>query len=65
VQAAITGLGIIHLSQDWPRPHFESGALVPALEPWRQRASAARPVLLRAPPFALAAARVFDFIRES
>jgi DNA-binding transcriptional LysR family regulator len=36
VQAAIDGLGIIHLFEDWLRPHFESGALVPVLEPWWQ-----------------------------
>jgi hypothetical protein len=32
VRATVAGPGIIHLSDDWPRPHFESGALVPALE---------------------------------
>jgi len=36
VQAAIDGLGILHLFEDWLRPHFESGALVPVLEPWWQ-----------------------------
>ena len=36
VQAAIDGLGIVHLFEDWLRPHFESGALVPVLEPWWQ-----------------------------
>jgi DNA-binding transcriptional LysR family regulator len=36
VQAAIDGLGIIHLFEDWLRPHFESGALIPVLEPWWQ-----------------------------
>ncbi len=36
VQAAIDGLGIIHLFEDWLRPHFDSGALVPILEPWWQ-----------------------------
>jgi DNA-binding transcriptional LysR family regulator len=36
VQAAIDGLGIIHLFEDWLRPHFESGALLPVLEPWWQ-----------------------------
>jgi len=36
VQAAIDGLGIVHLFEDWLRPHFESGALVPILEPWWQ-----------------------------
>jgi DNA-binding transcriptional LysR family regulator len=36
LQAAIDGLGIIHLFEDWLRPHIESGALVPLLEPWCQ-----------------------------
>jgi DNA-binding transcriptional LysR family regulator len=36
VQAAIDGLGIIRLFEDWLRPHFESGALLPILEPWWQ-----------------------------
>jgi DNA-binding transcriptional LysR family regulator len=39
VQAAIDGLGIIHLFEDWIRPHLESGALEPVLEPWWQRFS--------------------------
>ena len=36
VQAAIDGLGIILLFEDWLRPHFESGTLLPVLEPWWQ-----------------------------
>jgi DNA-binding transcriptional LysR family regulator len=36
VQAAIDGLGIVHLFEDWLRPHIASGALVPILEPWCQ-----------------------------
>ncbi len=36
VQVAIDGLGIIHLFEDWLRPHIDSGALVPVLEPWSQ-----------------------------
>mgnify|MGYP004705172119 FL=1 len=36
VQAAIDGLGIVHLFADWLRPHLDSGALRPILEPWRQ-----------------------------
>jgi len=36
VQAAIDGLGIIHLFEDWLRPHFDNGNLVPVLEPWWQ-----------------------------
>lgn len=34
VQAAIDGLGIVHLFEDWLRPHLDSGALEPVLEPW-------------------------------
>jgi DNA-binding transcriptional LysR family regulator len=36
VQAAVDGLGIIHLFEDWLRPHLESGALEPVLQPWWQ-----------------------------
>lgn len=36
VQAAIDGLGIIYLFEDWLQPHLESGALEPVLEPWWQ-----------------------------
>ncbi|WP_397452817.1 LysR substrate-binding domain-containing protein [Pseudomonas sp. NA-150] len=36
VQAAIDGLGIIYLFEDWLRPHLDSGALEPLLEPWWQ-----------------------------
>ena len=36
VDAAIGGLGIIHLFEGWLRPHLESGALEPVLEPWWQ-----------------------------
>jgi DNA-binding transcriptional LysR family regulator len=36
VQAAIDGLSIILLFEDWLRPHFESGTLLPVLEPWWQ-----------------------------
>ncbi|WP_411387134.1 LysR family transcriptional regulator [Pseudomonas sp. MPB03] len=37
VQAAVDGLGIVHLFEDWLRPHLDSGALEPLLEPWWQR----------------------------
>lgn len=37
VEAAIAGIGIISLFDDWLRPYFESGALEPVLEPWWQR----------------------------
>lgn len=36
VQAAVDGLGIVHLFEDWLRPYIESGALVLVLEPWCQ-----------------------------
>jgi DNA-binding transcriptional LysR family regulator len=37
VDAAIAGTGIIFLFEDWLRPHLDSGALEPVLEPWWQR----------------------------
>ncbi|MBX5128850.1 LysR family transcriptional regulator [Rhizobium lentis] len=39
VDAAIAGTGIICVFEDWLRPHFDSGALEPILEPWWQRFS--------------------------
>jgi DNA-binding transcriptional LysR family regulator len=36
VDAAIAGIGIMFLFEDWLRPHFDSGALEPILEPWWQ-----------------------------
>jgi DNA-binding transcriptional LysR family regulator len=36
VEAAIAGTGIICLFDDWLRPYFKSGALVPVLESWWQ-----------------------------
>jgi DNA-binding transcriptional LysR family regulator len=39
VDAAIAGLGIIHLFEDWLRPYLDSGALEPVLEPWWQNFS--------------------------
>ncbi|OHV19094.1 LysR family transcriptional regulator [Rhizobium sp. RMa-01] len=39
VDAAIAGTGIVCVFEDWLRPHFESGALEPILEPWWQRFS--------------------------
>jgi DNA-binding transcriptional LysR family regulator len=36
VNAALGGLGIVHLYEEWVRPHLESGALEPILEPWWQ-----------------------------
>lgn len=39
VDAAIAGSGVIYLFEEWLRPHLDSGALEPVLEPWWQRFS--------------------------
>jgi len=39
VDAALAGVGIICLFEDWLRPYFDSGALEPVLEPWWPRFS--------------------------
>ncbi|MDM8354795.1 LysR family transcriptional regulator [Pandoraea communis] len=36
IDAAVSGCGVIHLFEDWLRPHLDSGALVPVLETWWQ-----------------------------
>ncbi len=36
VEAAIAGTGILYLFEGWLRPHLDSGALEPVLEPWWQ-----------------------------
>jgi DNA-binding transcriptional LysR family regulator len=36
IDAAIAGAGIIHIFEAWLRPHLDSGALQPVLEPWWQ-----------------------------
>jgi DNA-binding transcriptional LysR family regulator len=36
VDAAIAGLGIVSLFEEWLRPHLDSGALEPVLVPWWQ-----------------------------
>jgi DNA-binding transcriptional LysR family regulator len=36
VEAAIAGCGVIHLFEDWLRPHFANGSLEPILRPWWQ-----------------------------
>jgi DNA-binding transcriptional LysR family regulator len=36
VEAALGGLGVIYLFEDWLRPHLDRGALEPVLEPWWQ-----------------------------
>ena len=37
VEVAVAGTGVIHLFEDWLRPHLDSGALEPVLEEWWQR----------------------------
>ncbi|KMO34260.1 LysR family transcriptional regulator [Methylobacterium variabile] len=37
VEAALAGTGIVSLFEDWLRPHLDSGALEPVLEPWWPR----------------------------
>lgn len=37
ISAAVAGVGVIHLFEDMLRPHLDSGALEPILEPWWQR----------------------------
>ncbi len=39
VEAAVAGLGIITLFEDWLRPHLDSGALEPVLPEWWQQFS--------------------------
>jgi DNA-binding transcriptional LysR family regulator len=39
VESAIAGSGVITLFEDWLRPHLDSGALEPVLEPWWQKFS--------------------------
>lgn len=34
VDAALAGTGIVHLFEDWLRPHLDSGTLEPILQPW-------------------------------
>ena len=36
VDAAVAGCGVIHLFEDWLRPHLTTGALEPVLESWWQ-----------------------------
>ncbi len=36
IEAALAGLGIINLFEDWLAPHLAGGALVPVLKPWWQ-----------------------------
>lgn len=39
VESAIAGVGVAYLFEDWLRPHLDSGALEPVLEPWWPRFS--------------------------
>lgn len=39
VDTAVAGLGIVYLFEDWLRPYFDRGLLVPVLEPWWLRFS--------------------------
>jgi DNA-binding transcriptional LysR family regulator len=39
VSAAVAGLGIIYLFEEWLRPHLDSGALEPVLASWWQNFS--------------------------
>lgn len=34
VDVAVAGGGLVYLFEDWLRPHFDRGELVPLLEPW-------------------------------
>ncbi|MDB0529630.1 LysR family transcriptional regulator [Ralstonia solanacearum] len=36
IDAAIAGSGVIHMFEDWLRPHLEIGSLEPILQPWWQ-----------------------------
>ncbi|WP_434621547.1 LysR substrate-binding domain-containing protein [Azospirillum sp. B2RO_4] len=36
IDAAVSGVGVIHLFEQWLRPHLDSGALEPVLESWWQ-----------------------------
>jgi DNA-binding transcriptional LysR family regulator len=37
IAAAVGGLGIVYLFEDWLRPYLDRGELVPVLEPWWPR----------------------------
>ncbi len=39
ISAAVDGVGIVHLFEEWLRPHLDSGALEPVLVPWWQNFS--------------------------
>jgi DNA-binding transcriptional LysR family regulator len=37
IAAAVAGTGIVHIFEDWVRPHLERGELEPVLQPWWQQ----------------------------
>ena len=39
VDAAVAGTGVVYMFEEWLRPHLDSGALEPVLEPWWPRFS--------------------------
>lgn len=39
IEAAVAGVGIVYLFEDWLRPYFDRGELEPLLEPWWPRFS--------------------------
>lgn len=39
LDAAVAGLGVVYLFEDWLKPYFERGQLQPVLEPWWPRFS--------------------------
>lgn len=39
INGALAGLGVVHIYEDLLRPHLDSGALEPILQPWWQRFS--------------------------
>lgn len=39
IEAAIAGTGVVHLFEEWLRPHLSEGSLEPVLETWWQRFS--------------------------
>lgn len=42
IDSAVAGLGIVHLFEDWLKPHIESGALESVLDDWCQTFSGPR-----------------------
>ena len=64
VDAAIAGLGIVHLFEDWLTPHVESGALETVLDDWCQAFSGPR-LYYSGRRYLPAPLRTFvDFVRE-